>query len=512
MSTIVLSTLNARYAHASLGLRCLAANMGVLKPRTHLLEFTIDQRPVDVVERLLAHQPAIVGLGVYIWNVEASTQVVRLLKAVAPQVVVVLGGPEVSHESETQAIVQAADYVITGPADVAFRDLCDRIISGRSPEGRIRAAAPVALDELSLPYAEYTDQDIAHRLIYVEASRGCPFKCEFCLSSLDREVSSFPLAAFLEQMEGLYRRGVRQFKFVDRTFNLKVDASVAILEFFLAKPDVFVHFELVPDRLPDRLRTVIKRFPPGSLQFEIGIQSFNPAVQALINRRQDNQKTQENLRWLRAETQAHLHTDLIVGLPGEDTASFAAGFNRLLALKPHEIQVGILKRLRGTPISRHAGRFGLRFNPDPPYNLLCSDLIDFATLQRLARFARYWDMIGNSGRFVHALSVLVGEDAFDAFLRLSDWLYARTGQTHRLAADRLFDLVCQGMVEMLRRDETRTRRALTRDYLESGLRGAPAFIEPSKLKGRERGGGAAGRGGTPERQARHGRSFPPESG
>ncbi|MDA8094050.1 MAG: DUF4080 domain-containing protein [Betaproteobacteria bacterium] len=509
MSTIVLSTLNARYAHASLGLRYLAANMGALKPRTQVIEFTIDQRPMDVVERLLAHRPAIIGLGVYIWNVDASTQVVRLLKAVAPHVVVVLGGPEVSHEAETQAIVAAADYVITGPADVAFHDLCHRILSGSAPEERILAAASVALQDLSLPYAEYTDQDIAHRLIYVEASRGCPFKCEFCLSSLDREVLPFPLAAFLDQMEDLYRRGVRQFKFVDRTFNLKVGTSVAILEFFLAKKDVFVHFELVPDRLPDRLKAVIRQFPPGSLQFEIGIQSFNPAVQTLISRRQDNEKTEENLRWLRAETQAHLHTDLIVGLPGEDTASFAAGFNRLLALKPHEIQVGILKRLRGTPISRHVEPFGLRFNPDPPYNLLCSDLIDFATLQRLSRFARYWDMIGNSGRFVHSLSVLVGDDAFDAFLRLSDWLYARTGQTHRLAADRLFDLVYQGMVERLRRDENITRQALTRDYLESGLRGAPAFIEPSKLKGRGRGGDPGSRG-TPERQVRHGRSFPLE--
>ena len=170
----------------------------------------------------------------------------------------------------------------------------------------------------------YTEEDISRRLIYVEASRGCPFKCEFCLSALDKTAWPFPLAAFLNEMQQLYERGVRHFKFVDRTFNLNAKTGARILDFFLERLDekLFLHFELIPDHLPDTLKERITRFPPGALQFEIGVQTFNPIVQAMIGRQQDNARTETNLRWLRQYTQAHLHADLIVGLPGEDLASF----------------------------------------------------------------------------------------------------------------------------------------------------------------------------------------------
>jgi radical SAM superfamily enzyme YgiQ (UPF0313 family) len=214
---------------------------------------------------------------------------------------------------------------------------------------------------LALPYDLYTDADIAHRVIYVEASRGCPYECEFCLSSLDVPVRNAPLEPFLTAMQHLLDRGVCQFKFVDRTFNLNLKISSAILRFFLERyrPGLFVHFEMIPDRLPQALRELIREFPPGVLQFEVGIQTFNEQVAKLISRRQDNARAEENLRWLREETGVHVHADLIVGLPGEDMASFAAGFDRLVALGPQEIQVGLLKRLRGTPIVRHDRDWGM---------------------------------------------------------------------------------------------------------------------------------------------------------
>ena len=181
--------------------------------------------------------------------------------------------------------------------------------------------------QLALPYDLYTDEDVAHRVIYVEASRGCPFECEFCLSSLDVPVRNAPLDRFLAAMESLLDRGVQQFKFVDRTFNLNLKTSTSILQFFWERyrPGLFVHFEMIPDRLPASLREIITKFPPGALQFEVGIQTFNERVAALISRRQDNAKAEENLRWLRAETGVHVHADLIVGLPGEDLESFAGG-------------------------------------------------------------------------------------------------------------------------------------------------------------------------------------------
>jgi radical SAM superfamily enzyme YgiQ (UPF0313 family) len=449
---ILLSTLNARYAHASLGLRYLQANMGDLQERTGLHEFVIGTKTTEIVEKLLAQQPRIIGFGVYIWNVEETAKVVAMLKRVAPQVVIVLGGPEVSYEPTEQTIVQLSDYLITGWGDVTFPALCQQILHGPKPIMKIHAGVQPPLADIKLPYDLYTDEDIAHRTLYVEASRGCPFKCEFCLSALDKTAWPFDLDAFLAQLEALHARGARLFKFVDRTFNLNIKSSLKIMQFFLdkleAQPDdpVFAHFEVVPDHLPDALKDGIRKFPPGTLQFEIGIQSFNPDVQALVSRKQNNEKAAENIRWLCEHSHAHLHVDLIAGLPGEDMESFARGFDRLYALKPHEIQFGILKRLRGTPIIRHTETYGLVFDAHPPYTILATYRIDFATMQRLVRFARYWDLVANSGRFAHTLPLILRDAPFVNFMALSDWIYAKTDATHRIALDRLAGLVTEWLV------------------------------------------------------------------
>ncbi len=488
---IVLATLNAKYIHASLGLRCLAANMDLhggagLRARTQIREFVIQQRPTQIVEELLALRPRVIGLGIYIWNVVESTQVVRLLKTLRPDIRIVLGGPEVSHETGEQEICRLADHVVTGWGDVSFPKLCRALIDGPRPLMKIITGEQPALSELALPYGEYTAEDLAKRLIYVEASRGCPFKCEFCLSSLDKTAWAFELDRFMAAMDALHLRGARNFKFVDRTFNLKVDFSVRILQFFLDRiqvtPDIFVHFEVVPDSLPDRLKALIAQFPAGSLQFEVGIQSFNPEVQQRISRRQDNLKTADNLRWLVTESQAHVHADLIFGLPGETLESFAAGFDRLHGLAPHEIQFGILKRLRGTPITRHTADFAMAYDPRTPYTILQTSTIDFATMQRIQRFARYWEMVANSGRFALALKLLlrdgpgVAGSAFNHFLAFCDWLWQSTGKTHEFALEKLVDLLFEHLTTVRLLDGDEVRAALLADYSASGARARPACL------------------------------------
>lgn len=503
MSEVVLTTLNARYIHASLGLRYLAANMGALEAATEIVEFVINQRPIEIVEAILARGPRLVGFGVYIWNVEETAKAIAMLKAVRPDIVVVIGGPEVSYEVDAQRITALADYVVTGPGDTSFAKLAAQVLGGAAPAGRVITGEQPALDALTLPYALYTDRDLRERLVYVEASRGCPFKCEFCLSSLGKTAWPFPLEAFLAALAALHARGARHFKFVDRTFNLNVKTSAAILEFFLARiaDDLFVHFELIPDHLPEKLKTLVRRFPPGALQFEIGIQTFNPEVQTRISRKQDDDEAAANLRWLRRETHAHIHADLIAGLPGEDLVSFGRGFDRLVALGPHEVQLGILKRLRGTPIIRHTEAFGMRYNPDPPYNVLATDCIDFATMQRIVRFARYWDLVANSGRFMRGLPLVLADQPFVRFMRFADWLYATTGKTHEIALDRLYDLVYRGLTEALAIDPPSALEALAADYTASGARGAPAFMETLPKSRRPR--GRAPDAGVPARQARH---------
>jgi radical SAM superfamily enzyme YgiQ (UPF0313 family) len=504
MPAIVLATINARYAHASLGLRYLRANLGALREQCAIVEFVLGQKTEEMAEQLLARAPRIVGLGVYIWNVEETTRLVAVLKRVAPQVTVVVGGPEVSHEVESQRICALADYVVTGWGDATFAQLARALLFGPRPLAKVHAGVQPPLAQIALPYEEYTDEDLRHRYVYVEASRGCPFKCEFCLSALDKTAWPFPLDAFLGALERLYARGARHFKFVDRTFNLKAETGCRILRFFLDRieqrpGDVpFLHFELIPDRLPDELKALIVRFPAGTLQFEIGIQTFDARVQKLISRRQDNAAAEANLRWLRAHTQAHLHVDLIAGLPGEDLATFAAGFDRLVRLAPHEIQIGILKRLRGAPIARHTDAFGLRFNPEPPYNVLATDAIDFATMQRIARLARYWDLVGNSGRFTRTLPWLLGATPFARLLAFSDWLYATTGKTAAIANERLYELLYAWLTGAGGVAAPTAAEALAQDFAASGARGRLSFAEVATPPA-----AARERAATPARQARH---------
>ncbi len=541
MPDLVLATLNAKYIHASFGLRYLMANLGALRERAEIAEFDINQRPLEIVERILALAPRLVGFGVYIWNVVETTEVVAALKRIAPEICIVLGGPEVSYETEGQEIVALADHVITGEADLTFATIAADLLAGKSHAKIIPALLP-KLEQIAYPYDLYTDHDLAHRVIYVEASRGCPFTCEFCLSSLDIPVRAFALEPFLGQMKRLLERGARQFKFVDRTFNLHLPTSSAILQFFLDHwiDGMFVHFEMIPDRLPEQLRTLIAKFPPGALQFEVGIQTFDDLASKNISRRQNYQRLADNFHYLRGSTGVHIHADLIVGLPGEGIESFGRGFDQLIALRPQEIQIGILKRLRGTPIVRHDAEYSMAYAPRPPYEILQTRDIPFADMQRMRRFARYWDLLGNSGNFADTLPLAwsasgdrsgaflspvgrvatsaIAADAatglrkaplpdaaaetavlispFTQMLALSDWLWSHLRRTHEIALLSLAEALHTFLIEQVKVPAATVAAALIRDWQRIGRKGVPAFLEtPETLQVAKR--------LQPKRQARH---------
>lgn len=484
-NSILLCTLNSTYQHCAFGLRYLYANLGELQPQAQIIEFTIKENPRTIVEAILKIQPRIVGFSLYIWNADETLKVLMTLKKVAPHIIIVLGGPEISFETETQAHLKWCDYVIKGEGDFLFRELCEGILlRNELPPVKIIAAVLPDIKLIKTPYDLYTADDIQNRVIYVEASRGCPFKCEYCLSSLDKSVRNFEIDHFLFEMKKLLDRGARTFKFVDRTFNLSPTTSTKILKFFYEHIELglFLHFELVPDRLPPEIRELIKLYPEGSLQFEVGIQTLNPQVAQNISRKNDLAKVAENFTYLKMQTHVHTHADLIVGLPGETLESFAEGFDRLALMGPDEIQVGILKRLKGTPIARHEVTFNMIYSESTPYQILTTSTMDYLTLQKMNRFAKFWDLYANSGEFKSFMhwfrsTLENGGSFFWKFFAFSEFLSTHFSETHSISLMNLAEKAWL-FLKSQNVDETSAHEIIEKDFcFGSKRRDLPNFLK-----------------------------------
>ena len=473
-NSILLATINAKWIHPSLALRLLKANLGALEESCGIIEFALRQPLREKTGPILAASPRILGLSVSIWNHTATLELLKeLVTSWETRPVIVLGGPEVSFLPPQAEIFRYADYVIRGEGETAFRELCETILcdgnvnfadriaySAGLEEEKVlsqtgenfsavfinRKTQPVDVAAINSGYYLYTDEDLRKKLVYAEASRGCPFRCAFCLSAHSAAVRDFPLEPFFAQMDSLIQRGAKTIKFLDRTFNLDTARAQRIMEYFLEKlkgrtePPV-VHFEMVPSRFPGELVGTIARFPPGTLRLEIGIQSLNPAVTARIGRQSKPRQELAAIRLLREKTGAIIHADLIAGLPGEDMASFGRGFDQLYEAlvpgnAPAEIQLGMLKLLPGAPIARHTEAFGMRYSPGPPYELLESGALSAADLARLKNFARFWEIIVNRGLYGFGAAPV-----FDRFMALADFLFARFGRNWGIPQNELREAV-----------------------------------------------------------------------
>jgi len=477
---IILTTLNARYTHTAIGLRYLFANMGKLQGETAIREFTINDNIQDIAEQLLDNQPKIIGIGVYIWNALQTSALVATIKRVSPETIIILGGPEVSHVP-FRIHFDETDFIIQGEGDIAFGELCKAILAGMLPKERIIRAPLPDVNTMALPYDHYSDEDVANRYTYVEASRGCPFLCEFCLSSIDEKVRNFNVDLILEHLEILWQRGVRSFKFIDRTFNLNIKIATRLLDFFLAKCEsepCFVHFEVIPDHFPDALKERISKFPPASLQLEVGIQTLNPEIAKNIHRNLKLEKIEQNIRFLENETAAHMHLDLIVGLPGESLASFSENLNRLCAMTGSEIQIGILKKLSGTTLERHDRDYAMIYADLPPYDILKNSCLSFEDIQQMKRFARFWDLYYNSGNFKQCMPLLWPDgDVFTSFHAFSIWIYGQTQSTWKISLERLAELLFTYLTEQ-GHDADDLAEPMLADLLKLEGRKIPNFLKP----------------------------------
>lgn len=476
---IILTTLNSRFTHSSLGLRYIYANMNELTCKTKIMEFSINDALQSVAENILDENPSIIGIGVYIWNAGEVKELIEIIKKVAPDTTIILGGPEVSYEP-FRVDFSAADFIIQGEGDTSFYNLAKKITSGEKIEQRIIKPVIENLKSVELPYKYYTDEDIKNRYIYVEASRGCPFLCEFCLSSIDEKIRSFDLDKLIEEFEELWKRGARNFKFVDRTFNINMRLANRILDFFLSKnEEYFAHFEVIPDHFPDSIKEKITRFPHGALQLEIGIQTLNNEIADNINRPLKLDKIKENIEFLETRTTAHIHLDLIVGLPGEDLESFGRNLDALTQMSSCEIQIGILKKLSGTTISRHDETFGMVYSDTPPYDILKTRELSFKDIQNMKRFARFWDIYYNSGNFKNSMQLLKSDGKiYSSFSDFSLWIYEQTASTYKISLDRQAELLFSYLTCKQNCTEESVAEAMINDILKVKGRAVPKYLKP----------------------------------
>lgn len=479
MPKILLTTLNSRYTHSSLGLRYLYANLKEFQTDTKILEFNINDAIQTIAEKLLIQMPSIIGIGVYIWNAKEVSELIGILKKVSPSITIILGGPEVNHEP-FRVHFDEADFIIQGEGDTAFYELCKKLQNNDAPQFKIIKADTPKLTELKLPYKYYTDEDIQNRYLYVEVSRGCPFECEFCLSSMDERVRAFDLDAVLEEFEVLWQRGARNFKFVDRTFNINMKTANKILDFFLAKePPYFAHFEVIPDHFPSSIKEKIKQFAHGALQLEIGIQTLNPVVASEISRQLNIEKIKENISFLENETEAHIHLDLIVGLPGESLESFGKNLDELMRLSSCEIQIGILKKLSGTYINRHDLEHGMIYSDIPPYDILQNNLLSFNDIQVMKRFARFWDLTYNSGNFKKSVELLwQNESVYENFYTFSTWIYTQTDSTWQISLQRLGELLFTYLTQVKKISQEHVANEMLQDMMKLKGRAVPTYLKP----------------------------------
>ena len=480
MADIVLTSLNSRYYHCAASLVFLKANLGEYEERAVIREFVVKCDISTVVEEIVSLQPRMVLISVYIWNARETRELVCSLRERASDVCIVLGGPEVSYAPQDPVLIEYADYVVCGEGEVAARELVADVLNGTPPAQKMINGVEISMEALRLPYRLYTDEDVAHRIVYVETSRGCPYKCEYCLSSLDNHVRFVPLDVLFPELDILIERGVKLFKLLDRTFNTRIARSVQILEFFLERyrTGMQIHMEFIPDRLPPALKEIIRQFPPEALQFEIGVQSYNQEILDRIQRRQKSDVVHENIKWMINCSNAVVHADLIIGLPGEDEESFAYGFNQLVGLYPQHIQINLLKLLKGTPLARHCGPFKLVFDSEAPFEIQSTSSIDTEAMQQLSLLSRYWTLFHNQERFRRSLPLIWRNGSpYDCFMAFCHFVFHRFQRRYGISLDDQTHVLFDYLVEHAGVSAEEAGALLIQDYGDEGKRWVPRYLK-----------------------------------
>ena len=413
---VVLSTLNSKFIHSSLALRYLKAYGEAHGQAYDIVEYTINMPVLHILSDITEHDIDVLGFACYIWNIEMTLHVVDMMKAVRPDIKIVLGGPEVSFTAdELLERCPNIDYIVQGEGEEAFHALVtalqlgndglDPVIPGvrgrrdGSILGSLEAVEVSDLSSIPFPYTEEDMEDLEHKIIYYESSRGCPFSCQYCLSGNKNTVRFFPQERTLEELQWFIDHGVKQVKFVDRTFNCAPHHHRPLME-FMRDSDTHMnfHLEMEPELMTEWETNILCETPPGRIQIEVGVQSTYKKTLDAINRYNDWPYIQKSVRPIIQAGRTHVHMDLIVGLPHEDFNRFGQSFNDLFSLQPHALQIGFLKLLKGSGV-RRMREYKYVADPLAPYEVLSTHVLPYDDVRFLKYFEDVFERFYNSERF-----------------------------------------------------------------------------------------------------------------
>lgn len=439
MKTVV-TTLNAKYIHTCLALRCLKAAAEPDFP-IEMVEYTIKDPVMNIVSDLYEKKPDVIGFSCYIWNIEETIKVIDMLKKVMPETKIILGGPEVSYDTKDWLqTLPSVDFIVIGEGEETFKHLLEEISTTEKyhmvfgiayrKEDEVIITAPrpkLKLDDITTPYRFDEDLDgLSKRVTYFETSRGCPYSCQFCLSSIEVGVRYVDIERVKADLLYLIENGAKLIKFVDRTFNIKRDYALEIFKFLIENHQQCVfQFEITADIMrPEVLEYLNEHAPKGIFRFEIGVQSTNDTTNELVKRRQNFEKLSRTVTMVKNGGKIDQHLDLIAGLPEEDYHSFRNTFNDVFALKPEELQLGFLKMLRGTGLRLRANDHDYVYMDHAPYEILKNNVLSFDEIIRIKRVEDVLEKYWNDHRMDRTIEFLVEKEfdsPFDFFQAFGDY-------------------------------------------------------------------------------------------
>jgi len=447
---VLLTALNAKYIHTNLAIRYLEKSIiDILHKDVGIKEFTINNNVNYIIREIYDYRPNILCFSCYIWNINMINYIVKHIKKVMPEVVIVLGGPEVSFDTEVfMKENDAVDIVVIGEGEETFRELILSLKSNSDysliqgiafrARGRVVVTEPkntmVSMDSLPFPYEGEGIED--NKILYYESSRGCPFNCQYCLSSAMPGVRFLSLERVKKEIKYFIDRGVKQVKFVDRTFNAKKSHAMEIMNYISGNCDkkINFHFEIVADLLDDELLEFLETVPVGLFQFEIGVQTTNEGTLKEIDRQMNFEKLCSVVKKISRGKNIHQHLDLIVGLPKEDYFSFRKSFDDVFKLRPEKFQVGFLKLLKGSGLRNRALDYGYVYSDNPPYEVMENRWLSFGDILRLKGLEEMVEVYWNSGIFTDSIEFIIQNfysNSFKCFEEL--WKYWKNNGHHHMS-------------------------------------------------------------------------------